>query len=107
MKTVRDQSEYPLLIRFAGWSFAVSLVAAMGLLCWSAIAFAPSAHAFRAKSGLVLLWILAAAGICTVRTAIIAIQCRRRLPQTFDRPCPEWATGGALLLILATLFWPM
>jgi hypothetical protein len=91
---------------FAKGCLVLTLFAGFGLVGLSAITFAPSAYSFAIKTGLVLLWILICAAIFSIRSFVIAYQCRKGLQQTFDRPCPEYITVATILLIVTTALWP-
>gem|GEM_PF-5028914 len=77
------------------------------LAIWSQITFAPGCQAFALKTATVLVILLVGMAIITIRSLIIAYQCRRGTGQTFDRSCPEWITLVMFVSIIVTLIWPL
>jgi hypothetical protein len=104
--TVRNQSEYPKMMAFAKGCASASVLFGLGITFFTCATFIPTAYSTVRKDGLVLLWLFMCSTIFSVRSFVIAYQCKRGQPQTFDRPCPEYITAATLLLILTTLLWP-
>jgi len=104
--TLRDPAEYSSHISFARICLYAAILSGLALIGLSAITLVPSAYLAVTKAALVLAWILITATIYSIRSFVIAYQCKRRLPQTYDRPCPEYITVATMFLILVTIFWP-
>ncbi|MGF1679550.1 MAG: YcxB family protein [Candidatus Methylacidiphilales bacterium] len=105
--TLRHPSEYSSHMAFAKRCLAVVALTGLGLMTWTAITFAPTGYSLAIKVAVVLFWVLLCAAIFSVRSFVIAYQCKKGLPQTFDRPCPEYIPVATILLILTTALWPV
>ena len=104
--TVRNQSEYPKMMACAKGCASASALFGLGITFFTCATFIPTTYSIVRKVALVLLWLFLCSTIFSVRSFVIAYQCKREKPQTFDRPCPEYITAATLLLILTTLLWP-
>jgi len=101
-----NQIEYPKFMAFAkGCAIAVVLFG-LGLTFFTCATFVPAVYSVVLRTTLILFWLFLCSVVFCVRSFVIAYQCKREKPQTFDRPCPEYITAATLLLILATLLWP-
>ncbi|MBI3879730.1 MAG: hypothetical protein HY301_06660 [Verrucomicrobia bacterium] len=102
----RNITELPRLKQFRAFCL-VSAGSAFGvLLLLSVITFVPSSVWVAARAMLLATIVALYFVIIAGRTQVVIYQLSRSLPQSIDRPAPEWITVPFFLAAIAVVFWP-
>ena len=103
---MRDPAEYPSIRSFGIGSLCTVALCSVLLLICSQVTFAPNGFAFAVKTAVIISAVLVFSAVLAIRSLVMAYQCKREMPQTFDRQCPEWFTVALLLILTAAVLWP-